>query len=83
MTEILNKEFSRKTFVKGGGALSSASASSGAFDGEGAGGDRALRRATRRTTRTRSTRASTINADNTATLSTSQVELGQGTPTGF
>src|SRR5262245_5795419 len=82
MTELLNKEFSRTSFVKGGGALIVA------FSVAGAGlGARAAKAAS-------DPYASggpfdqvsvdswlTIHADNTASLKMGKVEMGQGTPT--
>src|SRR5262245_41149024 len=82
MTELLNKEFSRKTFIKGGGAMIVA------FTVVGAGvGARAAKAAD-------DPYASngpfdqisvdswlTIHADKTASLKMGKVEMGQGTPT--
>ena len=82
MTEMLKKEFSRKSFVKGGGAMIVA------FSAVGAGlGAKAAQAAT-------DPYASngpfdqiavdswlTIHADNTASLKIGKVEMGQGTPT--
>ena len=82
MTEMLNKEFSRKSFVKGGGAMIVA------FSVVGAGfGAKAAKAAS-------DPYASsgpfdqisvdswlTIHADNTASLKMGKVEMGQGTPT--
>ena len=77
MTEMLNKEFSRKTFVKGGGALvvgfSLVGASLGAksakaiFNPDAALVDSWI----------------TITPDNIAILKTSQIEVGNGITTGF
>jgi len=86
MTEMLNgntlsREFSRKTFVKAGGGLVIGFSLAGAATASGA---------------TIAPSANTqyppvnqvdsfieINPDNTANLFTSQVEIGNGTPTGF
>ena len=84
MTEMLNKEFSRKSFVKGGGALI-------------VGFSRRRRRrspARRRRPTARSRRNGpsdlgpvdsliAIHADNTASVKTGRVELGQGSNTGL
>ncbi len=77
MTEMLNKEFSRKSFVKGGGALvvgfSIAGASVGAksahavYQPDAALADSWI----------------SITSDNVANLWFSQIELGQGIQTGF
>ena len=85
MTEMLNKEFSRKTFVKGGGAL---------IVGLGRAGAGARRRpATRRSpTVGRTTTSPTQHAgrlvdrdhaDNTVIVTHGQPEWGHGTPTGI
>jgi CO/xanthine dehydrogenase Mo-binding subunit len=83
MTEMLNKEFSRKSFVKGGGALIVGFSALGAS-------------LAGRAQATDSPYASNgpydmyqvdswirIHADNTATILTGAVELGQGTSTGL
>ena len=68
MTEMLNKEFSRKSFVKGGGALivGFSPRAAPALAGKAQAADEPVRVATARSTSSRSTRGSTINADNTA-----------------
>ena len=60
MTEILNKEFSRKSFVKGGGALIVGfSLAGGAVGAQGREGrERPVRLGAARSTRRRSTRGS-------------------------
>ena len=84
MTEMLKKEFSRTSFVKGGGAMIVGFALAGAGS--------AAKAATAATTRTRRPAPAdqttvdswlTINADNTVSVKHGKVELGQGTPTGL
>ena len=85
MTEILNKEFSRTSFLKGGGALIVG------FSMAGAGRRREGREGRRRSVRVASARTTTgsvdswiaVHADNTVTLKSGKVELGQGTSTGL
>jgi CO/xanthine dehydrogenase Mo-binding subunit len=83
MTEILNKEFSRTTFLKGGGALvvgfsmlgaaaaTSARSATDPFESNGP------------FDQTQIDSWLTIHADNTATLKPGKIELGQGTLTGL
>jgi CO/xanthine dehydrogenase Mo-binding subunit len=81
MTEILNKEFSRKSFVKGGGALvvgfslgGAATAGKAAAAASPAGYNPPLNRIDSWLR---------VNADNTINLLVSQGEVGQGISTGF
>ena len=81
MTEMLNKEFSRKSFVKGGGALvvgfslaGAATAGKAAAAASPAGYNPPLNRIDSWLR---------VNADNTVALLTSQGEVGQGISTGF
>jgi CO/xanthine dehydrogenase Mo-binding subunit len=83
MTEVLNKEFSRRTFVRGGGALivgfsvlgaalaGKAQPADSPFASNGPYNDFEI------------DSWLAINADNTATLKTGIIELGQGTLTGL
>ena len=83
MTEMLNKEFSRKSFVKGGGALVVGFSLAGAAAaGQGRGGRARRRPATTRTS-TQVDSWLTLNADNTVTVKHGQPERGHGTTTGF
>jgi isoquinoline 1-oxidoreductase beta subunit len=81
MTEILNKEFSRKSFLKGGGALvvgfsigGAATAGKAAAAASPAGYNPPLNRIDSWLR---------VNADNTINLLVSQGEVGQGISTGF
>ena len=82
MTEILSKEFSRKTFVKGGGALIVGFSAAGVATG-------AASAATMPTSAgynpdlTRVDSFLTVNADNTVTLKHGQPEWGHGVTTGL
>jgi len=79
MTEMLNKEFSRKTFLKSSGGLVVAFSLAGAANAA----------TTKPSPASQFPPANQvdsfieINPDNTANLFTSQVEIGNGTPTGF
>ena len=81
------KEFSRKTFVKGGGALI-VGFSALAARRQGSGGDRqhAVRQrgpADYLPDQTQIDSWLTINADNTVIVTHGETELGHGTPTGI
>ncbi len=81
MTEMLKKEFSRKTFVKGGGAMIVGFSLAGsALAGKASG---AASPAGYNPSLTRLDSWLRVNADNTVTLLTSQGEVGQGISTGF
>ena len=83
MTEILNKEFSRKSFVKGGGAMVVGFSLAGAVVGA---------KATKAATDPYASAGPfdaqaidawlTVHADNTVTLRPQIIELGQGSLTG-
>ncbi len=77
MTEILKKEFSRKTFIKGSGALVVGASVTGAGVGAKTAG------AAYNPDSTQVDSWLTINADNTVTFKTSQIEVGNGTTTGL
>jgi CO/xanthine dehydrogenase Mo-binding subunit len=84
MTEIMNKEFSRKSFVKGGGAMVVS------FSMVGAGlGAKAAKGATDPYASAGPPSANAIDSwlmihpDNTVTLKPGKKELGQGTLTGL
>ena len=82
MTEILKKEFSRKSFVKGGGAMIVGFGVVGAGFGAKAAkaaGDPYASMGPYDMTQVDSWL--TIHADNTASLKIGKVEMGQGTPT--
>jgi CO/xanthine dehydrogenase Mo-binding subunit len=81
MTEMLKKEFSRKSFVKGSGAMIVGFSLAGAAVAGKASG--AASPAGYNPSLTRLDSWLRINADNTATLLTSQGEVGQGISTGF
>ena len=85
MTEMLNKEFSRKTFVKGGGALvvGFSVAGAAARRGKAPKAADARTRRTARSTRARSTRGSRSTPTTRRRLKIGKVEIGQGTPTGL
>ena len=76
MTGILSKEFSRTTFLKGGGALVVGFSLAGAAVGAKAA------KAAYDPDKTRVDSWLTVNADNTITVKTSPIELGQGITTG-
>src|SRR3954451_22829528 len=82
MTEILNKELSRKTFVKGGGALIVAFSAAGAGL---AGGAKAAgpTSAGYNADLTQVDSFITVNADNTVTVKHGQPEWGHGVTTGI
>jgi CO/xanthine dehydrogenase Mo-binding subunit len=82
MTEILNKEFSRKTFLKGGGAMVVGFSLGGAAVA-GKAGAAAPTAAGFNPSLTQLDSWLRINADNTINLLTSQGEVGQGISTGF
>src|SRR4051794_39917021 len=83
MTELLKKDFSRTTFLKGGGALivafSAVGAGIGAKASKSAGIDPYASMGPFDQTAVDSWL--TIHADNTASLKMGKVEMGQGTPT--
>src|SRR5688572_25268475 len=85
MTEMLNKEFSRKTFLKGGGAMivgfSMAGAAIGAKTANTAGIDPYASMGPFDQGMIDSWIV--VNADNTVSLKAGKIELGQGTPTGL
>ena len=81
MTEMLNKEFSRKTFVKGAGGLVVGFSLAGAATANAATTSPSPNTQYPPTNQVDS--FIEINPDNTANLFTSQVEIGNGTPTGF
>ena len=85
MTEILNREFSRKSFVKGGGVMivgfSMVGAGLGAKAAKAAGEDPYASNGPYDLQQIDSWLA--VNADNTVTLKPGKVELGQGSLTGF
>jgi xanthine dehydrogenase molybdopterin-binding subunit B len=77
MTEMLNKEFSRTSFVKGGGALVVG------FSLAGAGVAAKTAKAVYQPDAALVDSWISITADNVANLWTSQIELGNGIQTGF
>src|SRR5262249_10809438 len=82
MTELLNKEFSRRTFVKGGGALVVGFSVAGAALGANAARAAEDPYASMGPYDQISVDSwITIHADNTASLKIGKVEMGQGTPT--
>jgi CO/xanthine dehydrogenase Mo-binding subunit len=83
MTEILNRDFSRTTFLKGGGALivGFSLAGAGARGASTAGIDPFA--STGPFDQGLVDSWITVNADNTVTLKSGKVELGQGTSTGL
>jgi nicotinate dehydrogenase subunit B len=81
MTEMLKKEFSRSSFLKGGGAMVVGFSIAGASTAGNAGA--AVSPAGYNPPLTRLDSWLRINADNTATVLTSQGEVGQGIATGF
>ena len=82
MTEMLKKEFSRKTFVKGGGALVVGFATLGAGLGARAHAEGIDPFASNGPfDQTAVDSWLTIHADNSASLKVGKVEMGQGTPT--
>ena len=79
MTEMLKKEFSRKTFVKGGGAMVVGFSLAGAaLAGKASAAFPAPSPAGYNPSLTKLDSWLRINADNTATLLTSQGEVGRG-----
>jgi len=85
MTEMLNKEFSRKSFVKGGGALIvgfSAVGAALAAKGEAAGDPHQFSSYGPANSNLIDSWL-TVNADNTAAVKLGKVELGQGSMTGL
>jgi CO/xanthine dehydrogenase Mo-binding subunit len=76
MTELLHKEFSRRSFVKGGGALVVGFSLAGASVGAKAA------KAAYNPDKTQVDSWITVNPDNTVTLRTSHIELGNGIVTG-
>src|ERR1044072_3215039 len=83
MTEMLKKEFSRKAFVKGGGALMGGVS---ALGGGGGGPERADPHPYSSFGPADSNQLDSwlvINADNTAGVKLGKVELGQGSMTGL
>ena len=84
MTEMLKKEFSRKSFVKGGGAMVVGFTLAGsALAGKASAAFPAPSPAGYNPSLTKLDSWLRINADNTVTLLTSQGEVGQGISTGF
>ncbi len=82
MTEMLKKEFSRKTFVKGGGALVVGFSLAGA----GLAGKASAAAPTSAGYLPPTNQVDsflTIHADNTVSFKTSQIEIGTGTTTGL
>ena len=82
MTEILNRELSRRTFLKGGGAMIVSFSAVGAAAGAGAA--RAAEDPYASNGPYDQTAVDSwliIHADNTASLKIGKVEMGQGTPT--
>ncbi len=77
MTEMLNKEFSRTSFIKGGGAMVVGFSLAGAAVGA------QTAKAAYNPDPTLVDSWLTINADNTITFKTSQIEVGNGTTTGL
>jgi nicotinate dehydrogenase subunit B len=76
MTEMLKKEFSRRSFMKGGGALVVG------FSLAGAGLGARAANAAYNPDKTQVDSWITVNPDNTVTLKTSHIELGNGIVTG-
>ena len=81
MTEMLNKEFSRKTFVKGGGALVVGFSALGAAGGTVARAAEDPYASNGPFDQTSIDSWLIIHADNTASVKLGKVEMGQGTPT--
>ena len=77
MTEMLKKEFSRKSFLKGGGALVVGFSLAGAGDRRQGRRGRADRGRLQPVARRKLDSWLRINADNTVNVLTSQGELGQ------
>jgi CO/xanthine dehydrogenase Mo-binding subunit len=83
MTEMLNKEFSRKSFVKGGGALIVGFSVAGAGLAGKAGAAVVPSPATYAPPTNQVDSWLTVHPDNTVSFRTSQIEAGQGVTTGF
>jgi CO/xanthine dehydrogenase Mo-binding subunit len=83
MSEILKKEFSRKSFVKGGGALVVGFSLGGTALAGKAAAAGAPTAAGYNPSLTQLDSWLRVNADNTVNLMTSEVEVGQGISTGF
>ena len=83
MTEIMNKEFSRKSFVKGGGALIVGFSVAGAGLAGKAGAAVTPSPETYAPSTAQVDSWLTVYADNTVSFRTSQIEAGQGVTTGF
>ena len=82
MTEILNKEFSRKSFLRGGGALIVGFSLAGAATA-GKAGAAAPTSAGYLPPTNQVDSWLTVNADNTVVFKTSQIEIGNGVTTGL
>jgi CO/xanthine dehydrogenase Mo-binding subunit len=83
MTEMLNKEFSRKSFVKGGGAMIVGFSLGGAMVTGKAQAQTVPWGSGRPIDRNQIDTYITIHADNTASVRSGRVELGQGSTTGL
>jgi nicotinate dehydrogenase subunit B len=83
MTEMLKKEFSRKTFLKGGGALVVGFSLAGAATAGKAGAATAPTSAGYLPDTTQVDSYLTITADNQVIFKTSQIEIGNGVTTGL
>jgi len=83
MTEILNKELSRKTFVKGGGALIVAFSAAGALSAGKAANAAGPTSAGYNPDATQVDSFITVNADNTVTVKHGQPDWGHGVVTGI
>jgi len=83
MTEMLNKEFSRKSFLRGGGALIVGFSLAGAATAGKAGAATAPTSAGYLPPTNQVDSWLTINSDNTVTFKTSQIEIGNGVTTGL
>jgi CO/xanthine dehydrogenase Mo-binding subunit len=83
VTEILQKELSRKSFVKGGGALVLGFSLAGAAAAGKVGAAGPVTSAGYLPPDNQIDSWLTVNADNTVTFKTSQIEAGNGVTTGF
>src|SRR3954469_1002669 len=83
MTEMLKKEFSRKSFVKGGGAMVVGFSLAGAATAGKAGAATSAAPSGYNPSLTQLDSWIRINADNTVNLLTSQGDPGNGVSTGF
>src|SRR4029079_6412189 len=82
MTEMLNKEFTRKSFLRGGGALIVGFSLAGAATA-GRAGAAAPTSAGYLPPTNQVDSWLTVNADNTVVFKTSQIEIGNGVTTGL